>query len=458
MGPSGCGKTTLLDSLAGRLPRSAKLSGQVLLNGRASSLTHGTAAYVTQDDVLIGSLTVMECMMFVARLRLPSSVTHADKLAKVNYILHIKALCMGCCTVVAVIHQPSSEVFELFDKLCLLAAGEVLTYGPTEHAVRSFESVGLPVPLHINPSDHFLHCINADFEDHPNWFTQTFYLTWRNLLNMMRNVGLFWIRAGMYIMLCLVLGFVYFQLRHTWHDVFSRTALIFFGVAFLTFMSIAAFPAFVEEMQVFIQERLNGYYGVSQFVVANTIAATPFVFLIAVLSSVTVYWLASLNPSGGSVIYFILDLFLSLMVVESMMMAIAPLVPHYLMGIAAGSGLLGIFMLVCGFFQPAGQLPRPILYYPLHYMAFHTYSFYGFMKNEFVGTDGWGCPCSIMANGCSIMAVGGSERRFSGEQVLASYDVWSLNKWVDLALLGAWIVFYRAAFLSTLKLKERISM
>ena len=69
-------------------------------------------------------------------------------------------------------------------------------------------------------------------------------------------------------------------------------------------------------LQVFLPERLNGYYGVSQFVVANTIAATPFVFLIAVLSSVTVYWLASLNASGESVIYFILDLFLSLLAVS----------------------------------------------------------------------------------------------------------------------------------------------
>lgn len=42
-------------------------------------------------------------------------------------------------------------------------------------------------------------------------------------------------------------------------------------------------------------------------------------------------------------------------------------------------------------------------------------------------------------------------------QVLASYDVWSLNKWVDLAVLVAWIVFYRALFLCTLKLKERWS-
>lgn len=97
-------------------------------------------------------------------------------------------------------------------------------------------------------------------------------------------------------------------------------------------------------------------------------------------------------------------------------MAIAPMVPHYLMGIAAGSGLLGIFMLVCGFFQPAAQLPKPVLYYPLHYLAFHTYSFYGFMKNEFVGTDGWGCPCSIMPDGCSS-AVGGSGCTWTGEQV-----------------------------------------
>lgn len=43
-------------------------------------------------------------------------------------------------------------------------------------------------------------------------------------------------------------------------------------------------------------------------------------------------------------------------------------------------------------------------------------------------------------------------------QVLASYDVWSLNKWVDLAILIAWIVFYRAIFLGTLKLKERMSL
>ena len=50
----------------------------------------------------------------------------------------------------------------------------------------------------------------------------------------------------MYVMLCLGVAFVYFQLGDAWKDVYSRAALLFFVVAFLTFMSIAAFPAFTE--------------------------------------------------------------------------------------------------------------------------------------------------------------------------------------------------------------------
>jgi len=89
---------------------------------------------------------------------------------------------------------------------------------------------------------------------------------------------------------------------------------------------------------------------------------------------------------------FILDLFASLTVVESLMMAIAPIVPNFLMGIAAGAGLLGVYMIVCGFFQPLGSMPQPIFRYPLSYISFHTYACTGFMRNEFENTDGWGSP------------------------------------------------------------------
>jgi ABC-type multidrug transport system permease subunit len=111
-------------------------------------------------------------------------------------------------------------------------------------------------------------------------------------------------------------------------------------------------------MKIFIRERLNGYYGVSQFTVSNTLASLPFILLIAVVSTVCVYFIAGLRGGGEHVVYFILDLFASLVVVESLMMAIAPLVPHYLMGIAAGAGIMGLYMIVCGFFQPLNSMPK----------------------------------------------------------------------------------------------------
>ena len=41
-------------------------------------------------------------------------------------------------------------------------------------------------------------------------------------------------------------------------------------------------------MAVFSRERMNGYYGIGTFVISNTIASAPFIFGIALLSSVTV--------------------------------------------------------------------------------------------------------------------------------------------------------------------------
>lgn len=43
MGPSGSGKSTLLDALSSRLAANAFLSGTILLNGRKTKLSFGTA-------------------------------------------------------------------------------------------------------------------------------------------------------------------------------------------------------------------------------------------------------------------------------------------------------------------------------------------------------------------------------------------------------------------------------
>jgi hypothetical protein len=43
-------------------------------------------------------------------------------------------------------------------------------------------------------------------------------------------------------------------------------------IAFLTFMSVAAIPAFIQERAVFIRERTNAHYGPAAYAAANTIS------------------------------------------------------------------------------------------------------------------------------------------------------------------------------------------
>lgn len=75
------GKTTLLDALAGRTPKNLQVSGDVRVNGHAGKMSYGTVAYVPQEDLLTGTLTVRETLDFTARLRYtlpPPPRTHSS--------------------------------------------------------------------------------------------------------------------------------------------------------------------------------------------------------------------------------------------------------------------------------------------------------------------------------------------------------------------------------------------
>ncbi|URE02913.1 ABC-2 type transporter [Musa troglodytarum] len=79
MGPSGCGKSTLLDALAGRLGSGVTQKGDILINGQRQKLAFGSSAYVTQDDVLMTTLTVREAVYYSAQLQLPDSMSRSAK-------------------------------------------------------------------------------------------------------------------------------------------------------------------------------------------------------------------------------------------------------------------------------------------------------------------------------------------------------------------------------------------
>ena len=84
MGASGSGKSSLLDILAHRAKKGI-VDGTTLLNGRVVSAAEmrRVSGYVDQEDTLMSTLTVFETVLYSALLRLPRSMSEAEKTARV---------------------------------------------------------------------------------------------------------------------------------------------------------------------------------------------------------------------------------------------------------------------------------------------------------------------------------------------------------------------------------------
>ncbi|KAL6600380.1 hypothetical protein ACP70R_045180 [Stipagrostis hirtigluma subsp. patula] len=558
MGPSGCGKTTLLDALAGRLDTNLRSKGEILINGRRQKLAFGTSAYVTQENVLMSTLTVREAIYFSAQVQLPDTMTVAEKLARADATVremglagaldtrisgrtskgisggqrrrlsicleiltrprllfldeptggldsaaafHVMSRIAGLAAgegmaVVAVVHQPCAEVFELFHGLCLLAAGETVFFGPAADAAEFFASNGYPCPPMRNPSDHFLRTINRDFDmesgerslskpsaadeaiqvlvnsyktsniseiakkamhdinemegvmirrNQATFLTKVLVLTRRSFLNMYRDPGYYWLRLGIYIAISLCLGTIFYNFGNGYNSIRSRSSMLMFIGGLLTLMAIGGFPSFVEDMKIFRSERLNGHYGVSIFVISNTLSATPYLMFIAVLPGAIAYYLTGLQRGVDHFAYFTLVLCSCTMLVEGLMMIIAAIVPDFLMGIITGAGVQGIMMLNCGFFQIPSSLPKIVWKYPVSYISFHKYALQGFYKNEFLGL--------VLQNNQE-----GQEKTISGEEIITKlFEVeMGHSKWVDLAVLCGMVVAYRLLFVVIIKVLDMV--
>ncbi|XP_073063680.1 ABC transporter G family member 15-like isoform X1 [Primulina eburnea] len=574
MGPSGSGKSTLLDALAGRLSRNIFMTGNILLNGKKQRLDYGGVAYVTQEDVLLGTLTVRETISFSANLRLPNMSSKAevkqiveativemglqdcadrqignwqlrgisggekkrlsialeilirprllfldeptsglDSASAFFVIQSIKNLARDGRTVISSVHQPSSEVFALFDDLFLLSGGETVYFGEAKVAVKFFAEAGFQCPSRRNPSDHFLRCINSDFDvvtatlkgsqrllqethkssdpfmnlgtaaiksalvekykhsDYPrkarsrirelsaiqglvietikgsqaSWWKQLHTLTHRSFLNMHRDIGYYWSRIVIYTMVALCVGTLFYDVGTSYTAILARGACGGFITGFMTFMSIGGFPSFIEEMKVFYRERLNGYYGVAVFILSNFLSSFPFLFAVSIVTGTITFYMVKFRPEFSHYVFFCLNIFGCIAMVESVMMIVASLVPNFLMGLIAGAGVLGIMMMTAGFFRLLSDLPKPVWRYPISYIGYGAWSLQGAYKNDMLGL-------------VFDPLVPGNPK-LKGEDVVRNLFKIPLDhsKWWDLLAVYGLIVCYRLLFFVILKLKERLS-
>ncbi|KAI0003557.1 ABC transporter PeaB1 [Xylariaceae sp. FL0662B] len=230
MGASGAGKTTLVNTLAGRL-EFGSLSGDILLDGGPLPKSFRRyMGYVQQQNVHLPSQTVREALQMTARLRRPPSVSDEEKDAHVEAVIRTlemediaealigepgaglnleqrkrvtigvelsvrpdimlldeptsgldgqSALTIGRLlrkladsgqTVLCTIHQPATELTELFDHLVLLMPGGRLAYdGALGHkcstVLEYFARSARPCGKNENPAEYFVQVVREKAND-----------------------------------------------------------------------------------------------------------------------------------------------------------------------------------------------------------------------------------------------------------------------------------------------------
>eukprot|EP01138_Halocafeteria_seosinensis_P000056 gb/GECG01000057.1/.p1 GENE.gb/GECG01000057.1/~~gb/GECG01000057.1/.p1 ORF type:complete len:911 (+),score=113.81 gb/GECG01000057.1/:1-2733(+) len=196
------------------------LSGSITLNGKPRKKDDKRRlAYVMQDDVLFDNLTVEETLYYSAKLKMPESTPEETIQQRVEEVISLlkldkcrqtiigspmqrgvsggerkrvnigneivtdpsvllldeptsgldssnalrllSSLAMLAAagrTVMTTIHQPSTQIFNCFDKLLLLGEGNVLYFGTASDALHYFASPPLKqvCPPHWNPADFLL--------------------------------------------------------------------------------------------------------------------------------------------------------------------------------------------------------------------------------------------------------------------------------------------------------------
>lgn len=76
-----------------------------------------------------------------------------DSFSAMQVIKVLKKIASAGCSVLFTIHQPSSDVFNSFDRLILLNKGMVMYQGPVEDVPNFFASHNHPMPSNYNPAD-----------------------------------------------------------------------------------------------------------------------------------------------------------------------------------------------------------------------------------------------------------------------------------------------------------------
>lgn len=390
MGPSGAGKSSLLNVLAG--VRMAGLSGgEVVINGEPVEENDPRSVYVEQDCPLLSYLTVRGTMAYAVDMKMARRTTRREKRSKIKELLtllgldvcartlvknisggeqkrlsvavelitnpavmlldeptsgldssssmqlisHLKSLAMGGRTIVCTIHQPASNLFQLFDDVFLLVRGRCLYSGPVEGMTGTLEEGGFRCPEYYNPADFAIEVLLDEDRDAkealiartaaemrelleagpsspslqrgngvvrryqvPFWY-QFLVLLKRSAISSIKDEFYLRIRLGFYVALGLFFGVVHYDIGNDAAKVIANIGCFFQLFNFIYFANSIAVINYAEEADVSIKEIANNWYSRDAYFFSKVLNDLPLQIICPTVLLPPLYYLSSqpLDPN-----------------------------------------------------------------------------------------------------------------------------------------------------------------
>ncbi|XP_013667370.2 ABC transporter G family member 23 [Brassica napus] len=365
-------------------------------------------------------------------------------------------------TVVFSIHQPSYRILDYISDYLILSRGSVIHFGNLEHLEDSIAKLGFQIPEQLNPIEFAMEIVdslrdsnqtdssrsllsssssieNENENDNTIAKKQEFrslfdvaeisFLCSRFCKIIYRTKQLFLARTMQAVVAGLGLGSVYTRLKRDEEGVAERLGLFAFSLSFLLSSTVEALPIYLRERRVLMKEASRGSYRISSYMIANTIAFVPFLFVVSLLFSIPVYWIVGLNPSVHAFSFFVLCVWLIILMASSLVLFLSAVAPDFISGNSLICTVLGAFFLFSGYFIPKEKIPKPWMF--MYYVSLYRYPLESMLVNEY-----WSLRKECFSGGDMGCLM-------TGEDVLRKRGLDKDTRWINVGIMLAFFVFYR---------------
>lgn len=382
-------------------------------------------------------------------------------------------------TVILSIHQPSFKILSTIDKILLLSKGTVLHHGTVSSLQAFLLCNGFNVPPQLNALEYAMEMLNqlhdlkpiitnSQLLDIPPKLTEkskstvsasgigtekvkyrssrthevfTLYSRFWRIIYRTRQLLL--TNTLEALIVGLVLGTIYINIGIEKQGIEKRFGLFAFTLTFLLSSTTETLPIFINERPIILRETSSGVYRLSSYLIANTLVFVPYLLTIAIIFSVSVYFLVGLCYSWQAFSYFVLVIWVIILMANSFILFLSSLAPNYIAGTSLVTILLGAFFLFSGYFIKKDSMPKYWLF--MHFFSMYKYALDALLINEY----------SCLVSTCLIWYEENKVCMVTGSDVLRNRGLHERQRWTNVYILIGFFVFYR--FLCFLVLIRRVS-